>query len=167
MGSHSIDVEPPRRGVVVELDRSGNSPPGSARLPHVPRMSTVRLGPATFFLGPRHREFVPDWKAARLQRAAADRAGVHAAPASRAHAPATALLNEAFIKQFDKTQPEVANRAHLLALMSRVMRQVLVDHARAGAAAKRGGGGARAPWDTNIEIGSDRAREPLNPNART
>jgi RNA polymerase sigma factor (TIGR02999 family) len=32
------------------------------------------------------------------------------------------------------------------------MRQILVDHARAHGAAKRGGGEARVPWDTNIEV---------------
>lgn len=73
----------------------------------------------------------------------------------------TALVNEAFIKLFDDTQPEVADRAHFLALMSRVMRQVLVDHARAAAADKRGGGEARVPWDTSIEIPSDRGAEQL------
>jgi RNA polymerase sigma factor (TIGR02999 family) len=73
----------------------------------------------------------------------------------------TALVNEAFIKLFDKTQPEVADRAHLRALMSRVMRQILVDHARAGAADKRGGGGARVPWDSNVEIGTASGAEPV------
>lgn len=73
----------------------------------------------------------------------------------------TALVNEAFIKLFDKTTPDVIDRAHLLALMSRVMRQVLVDHARASAAEKRGGAAARVPWDTNVEIGSDVETQPL------
>ena len=72
----------------------------------------------------------------------------------------TALVNEAFIKLFDEAKPEVVDRAHLLALMSRVMRQVLVDHARAGAAEKRGGAAARVPWDTNVEIGSDLETQP-------
>ena len=57
----------------------------------------------------------------------------------------TALINEAFIKLFQDAQPQLADRAHFLALMSRVMRQVLVDHARAHSAAKRGGGEARVP----------------------
>ena len=73
----------------------------------------------------------------------------------------TALVNEAFIKLFDKTNPEVVDRAHLLALMSRVMRQILVDHARASGAEKRGGDAARVPWDTNVEVGSDRGTEPV------
>ena len=45
--------------------------------------------------------------------------------------------------------------------MSRVMRQLLVDHARAIGAAKRGGGEAPAPWDTNIEVQADAGREQL------
>jgi RNA polymerase sigma-70 factor, ECF subfamily len=61
----------------------------------------------------------------------------------------TALVNEAFVKLFEDAEPHLVNRAHFLALMSRVMRQVLVDHARALGAAKRGGGEARVPWDTN------------------
>jgi RNA polymerase sigma factor (TIGR02999 family) len=64
----------------------------------------------------------------------------------------TALLNEAFIKLFGGSTPHVLDRVHLLALMSRTMRQVLVDHARARGAAKRGGGEARVPWETNIEV---------------
>jgi RNA polymerase sigma-70 factor (ECF subfamily) len=64
----------------------------------------------------------------------------------------TALMNEAFIRLFEDTTPNLVDRVHFLALMSRVMRQVLVDHARARGAAKRGGGSARVPWDTNIEV---------------
>jgi RNA polymerase sigma-70 factor (ECF subfamily) len=64
----------------------------------------------------------------------------------------TALINEAFIRLFGDEPPAFANRAHLLALSSRIMRQLLVDHARATAAAKRGGGNRRVPWDTQIEV---------------
>jgi len=73
----------------------------------------------------------------------------------------TALVHEAFLKLFDETKPDIADRAHFLALMARVMRQVLVDHARAAAAGKRGGGEARVPWDTQIEIHGDRGPEQL------
>ena len=64
----------------------------------------------------------------------------------------TALVNEAFIKLFEDTPPPVTDRAHFLALMARVMRQVLVDHVRAANAAKRGGGAATVPWDSRIEV---------------
>ena len=56
----------------------------------------------------------------------------------------TALVNEAYLKLFQQTKPQVADRAHFLALMSRVMRQVLVDYARARATAKRGGKSTRS-----------------------
>jgi RNA polymerase sigma factor (TIGR02999 family) len=74
----------------------------------------------------------------------------------------TALVNEAFIKLFEGDDPHIADRAHFLALMSRVMRQVLVDHARALGAAKRGGGEAKVPWDTNIEVNDEGAGQQLN-----
>jgi RNA polymerase sigma-70 factor (ECF subfamily) len=73
----------------------------------------------------------------------------------------TALVNEAFIKLFEEGQPQFADRAHFLALMSRVMRQVLVDHARVVGAAKRGGGERRVPWDENIEVLGERGGQPL------
>ena len=64
----------------------------------------------------------------------------------------TALVNEAYIRFFDKEEPPpLTGRAHFLALMARVMRQILVDHARAVATGKRGGRD-KVPWDTNIEI---------------
>jgi RNA polymerase sigma factor (TIGR02999 family) len=72
----------------------------------------------------------------------------------------TALINEAFIKLFQEGRPpQFEDRVHFLALMARVMRQVLVDHARARRATKRGGGETRAPWD--IEIESVGGPEPL------
>ena len=71
----------------------------------------------------------------------------------------TAVVNEAFLKLFADAQPELADRAHFFALMSRVMRQVLVDHARAAAAGKRGGGVVRVPWDTSIEVQTDSGAE--------
>jgi RNA polymerase sigma factor (TIGR02999 family) len=74
----------------------------------------------------------------------------------------TALINEAFIKLFQDSHPAFVDRAHFLALMSRVMRQVLVDHARAREADKRGGGEARVPWDTNIEVRDEEATHQLN-----
>lgn len=73
----------------------------------------------------------------------------------------TALVHEAFIKLFHGTEPQFADRAHFLALMSRVMRQVLVDHARGHGALKRGGREARVPWDTNIEVQGEGASRQL------
>src|SRR5262245_14244449 len=73
----------------------------------------------------------------------------------------TALVNEAYIKLFGDLEPQLTDRAHFVALMSRVMRQVLVDHARSSAAAKRGGDDQRVPLDTSIEIKDERGSEQL------
>ena len=64
----------------------------------------------------------------------------------------TALVNEAYMRLFGDLAPQLANRTHFMALMSRIMRQVLVDHARSAGAAKRGGPDAHVPLDTHIEV---------------
>jgi RNA polymerase sigma-70 factor, ECF subfamily len=74
----------------------------------------------------------------------------------------TALINEAYIRLFGDVDPTLADRNHFLALMSRIMRQVLVDHARAAAAAKRGGPEAHVPLDTNVAIGDAGAAQLLS-----
>jgi len=50
----------------------------------------------------------------------------------------TALVNEAFVKLSDQANIEWKNRSHFYGIASRLMRQILVDHARRHAAAKRG-----------------------------
>jgi RNA polymerase sigma factor (TIGR02999 family) len=52
----------------------------------------------------------------------------------------TAVVHEAFLKLVDLAQLQWQDRAHFLAVASRLMRQVLLDHARGRLAAKRGGG---------------------------
>ena len=49
----------------------------------------------------------------------------------------TALVHEAFLKLAGGRHPSYENRAHFYGIASRLMRQVLVDTARARAAAKR------------------------------
>jgi RNA polymerase sigma factor (TIGR02999 family) len=51
----------------------------------------------------------------------------------------TALLHEAYLKLSDDGQRQFNDRVHFLAIASRVMRQVLVDYARARATSKRAG----------------------------
>jgi RNA polymerase sigma factor (TIGR02999 family) len=51
----------------------------------------------------------------------------------------TALVNEAYLRMFGQATPPFSDRAHFLALTSRVMRGILVDHARSRSSAKRGG----------------------------
>lgn len=52
----------------------------------------------------------------------------------------TALVHEAFMRLAKQTGVEWQNRSHFYGISSRLMRQILVDHARAHAAGKRGSG---------------------------
>lgn len=54
---------------------------------------------------------------------------------------ATALVNEAYIRLATGAATAWRDRGHFLAVAARIMRRVLVDHARARRAAKRGGRG--------------------------
>ena len=53
---------------------------------------------------------------------------------------ATALVNEAYVRLVDTRQVNWQDRAHFFGICARAMRQILVDHARSRASAKRGGG---------------------------
>ncbi|MFK7957317.1 MAG: ECF-type sigma factor [Lysobacterales bacterium] len=52
---------------------------------------------------------------------------------------ATALVNEAYLELFESGQRNFSNRAQFFAYAAAVMRHILVRHARAKSAAKRGG----------------------------
>jgi RNA polymerase sigma factor (TIGR02999 family) len=56
---------------------------------------------------------------------------------------ATGLVHETFFKLVDRSRIGVRDRAHFYALAAKAMRQVLADHGRRRAAAKRGGPGPR------------------------
>jgi RNA polymerase sigma factor (TIGR02999 family) len=51
----------------------------------------------------------------------------------------TALINEVFLRLIDQHDIKWQNRAHFFGVSARLMRRILVDHARAHQAAKRGG----------------------------
>src|SRR6202050_1730670 len=52
----------------------------------------------------------------------------------------TALVHEAYLRLMGGQPLQVQNRAHFIAVASRLMRQVLVDYARERKASKRDGG---------------------------
>ena len=56
---------------------------------------------------------------------------------------ATALVNEAYLRLVDARRVQWQDRMHFLAVSARLMRRVLVDHARARLYQKRGGGAER------------------------
>lgn len=62
----------------------------------------------------------------------------------------TGLVHEAYIRLVEAPRVDLPNRAHFLALASRVMRNLLVDHARARNAAKRGGGAVAVPLNEEL-----------------
>lgn len=59
----------------------------------------------------------------------------------------TALANEAYLRLVDERQVEVHGRAHFFAVAARAMRRILVEHARARDAQKRGGDRERVPLE--------------------
>jgi RNA polymerase sigma factor (TIGR02999 family) len=60
---------------------------------------------------------------------------------------ATALVNEAYVRLVDGKAVAWQDRAHFLAVSARVMRRILVDHARARGAQKRGGPALAVTFD--------------------
>jgi RNA polymerase sigma factor (TIGR02999 family) len=81
----------------------------------------------------------------------------------------TALVHEAYLKLIDQRRVQWQNRAHFFGIAAQVMRRILVDHARARTAAKRGSGATltlddvvvgRAPLDVDI-LALDAALEKL------
>ncbi len=51
----------------------------------------------------------------------------------------TALVHEAYLKLVDQTQGAWASRAHFLGVAAKAMRHILIDHAKARRAERRGG----------------------------
>jgi RNA polymerase sigma-70 factor, ECF subfamily len=62
----------------------------------------------------------------------------------------TALVNEAFLRLTEARRVRWQDRAHFLAISARLMRRVLVDHARSRGYQKRGGGAERVTLDAEL-----------------
>jgi RNA polymerase sigma factor (TIGR02999 family) len=69
----------------------------------------------------------------------------------------TALVHEAYLRLVDDTQVDWQNRAHFFGVAARIMRRILVDHARAKHRDKRGGTAAKLPLDEDLALSSARA----------
>lgn len=65
----------------------------------------------------------------------------------------TALVHEAYVRLVGQSPPEWKNRAHFFGVSARLMRQILVDHARANLAEKRGGGALKVTLDGDLVSG--------------
>jgi RNA polymerase sigma factor (TIGR02999 family) len=69
---------------------------------------------------------------------------------------ATELVHEAYLRLVDDKAIGWQGRAHFFGVAARAMRQILVDHARERAAAKRGGGLQRVALDDRVGlVGAD------------
>src|SRR5213075_929965 len=73
----------------------------------------------------------------------------------------TALLNEAYLQLTDKTQRPLQNRTHFMAVAAQLMRRIMVDHARARHALKRGAGAIRVTLDETALVTEQRAEKLL------
>jgi len=69
-----------------------------------------------------------------------------------------ALVHEVYLRLLDQKPFEAENRAHFLAVASRLMRQILVDYARGHAAAKRGAD-LQVDFNTALVVSKERSAE--------
>jgi RNA polymerase sigma factor (TIGR02999 family) len=73
----------------------------------------------------------------------------------------TALVNEAFLRLTDARRVRWQDRAHFLGISARLMRRVLVDHARSRGYRKRGGGTQRVTLDEGLVASAEPAVDVL------
>lgn len=67
----------------------------------------------------------------------------------------TALISELYLRLVDQRQAQWQDRAHFFAIAARLMRRVLLDHARRHGAGKRGGNARPLPLDLVGELPAD------------
>lgn len=72
---------------------------------------------------------------------------------------ATALVNEAYLKLLGAEAASFQSRAHFFAVAARMMRQILVDHARKRLAGKRGGGAKKLELKEALVVSETNADE--------
>jgi RNA polymerase sigma-70 factor, ECF subfamily len=70
---------------------------------------------------------------------------------------ATALVHEAYLKLVDQNRVDWKNRAHFCGVAAQLMRRVLMEHARAHNAEKRGGKMEKLYLDETRELSHERA----------
>jgi RNA polymerase sigma-70 factor (ECF subfamily) len=71
----------------------------------------------------------------------------------------TALVNEAYLRLADQTNPRWQDRAHFFAVSARAMRQILVSYARSQQAQKRGGGALKVELDEAPLVSPEESKE--------
>ena len=69
----------------------------------------------------------------------------------------TALVHEAYTRLVKQHQPDYSSRAHFMGVAAHIMRQILIDHARASNAEKRGGKKVdKVPLDEVTDVAVER-----------
>src|SRR5260370_20796148 len=76
----------------------------------------------------------------------------------------TALVNEAYLRLADQRNARWQNRVHFFAVAAKVMRQILIDHARRRTRAKRGGNQTRLSLDEAAILSGEGAADLLSPD---
>lgn len=71
----------------------------------------------------------------------------------------TALINEAYLRLVKQDFPEWQSRNHFFGVAARLMRQILVEHARTHTAAKRGGGAVELELDEAWQYSDEKAAD--------
>ena len=71
----------------------------------------------------------------------------------------TALVNEAYLRLADQTNPQWQNRAHFFAVAARAMRRILVSYARSQRSQKRGGGALKVELDETAIVSPAESKE--------
>ena len=71
----------------------------------------------------------------------------------------TALVNEAYLRLADQTNPNWQSRAHFFAVAARAMRQILVSYARSQRSQKRGGGALKVELDEVALVSPEESKE--------
>jgi RNA polymerase sigma factor (TIGR02999 family) len=71
----------------------------------------------------------------------------------------TALVNEAYLRLADQTNPNWQSRAHFFAVAARAMRQIVVDYARSYQSQKRGGGALKVELDEAAIVSPEQSKE--------
>ncbi len=144
--SRPTTADPTTRVDDVELTNGERGPSEATRLLMVLREGGVGGDEATERLA---ELLYPELRriAARLMRG--ERRGHTLQP--------TAVVHEAFMRLVDAQTIEWQDRAHFLGIAARVMRRILIEHARRRGAAKRGGGVEQLTLDEAAVPGADAA----------
>ena len=77
----------------------------------------------------------------------------------------TALVHEAYLRLVDQSNPNWQNQSHFYGVAARLMRQILVDHARQRRAGKRGGSRVRVTLDHALSFQPERSGDLLALNS--